>query len=186
MKFFVLIWSNLKRKKVRTILTLLSIVVAFILFAVLSSIKQALTGGVSMAGATRLIVQHKVSIIQTLPYSYKARMLRIPGVELVSDQTWFGGKFQREPKYWFMQCPVEPEDFLAMVPEISLPPEQKQKWLQTRTGAIVGRTLRPGVGDSARGRSWWDTTPSLAERVNMLTRKLQVGSVKVLTSRARG
>src|SRR5438876_9553545 len=140
MKFFVLIWSNLKRKKVRTILTLLSIVVAFILFAVLSSIKQALTGGVSMAGATRLIVQHKVSIIQTLPYSYKARMLRIPGVELVSDQTWFGGKFQREPKYFFMQCPVEPEDFLAMVPEISLPPEQKQKWLQTRTGAIVGRT----------------------------------------------
>ncbi len=139
MKFFVLIWSNLKRKKVRTILTLLSIVVAFILFAVLSSIKQALTGGVSMAGATRLIVQHKVSIIQTLPYSYKARMLRIPGVELVSDQTWFGGKFQREPKYFFMQCPVEPEDFLAMVPEISLPREQKQKWLQTRTGAIVGR-----------------------------------------------
>src|SRR5437763_13583198 len=76
MKLFVLIWSNLKRKKVRTILTLLSIVVACILFAVLSSIKQALTGGVRMAAARRFIVQQKASIIQTLPYSSKARMLR--------------------------------------------------------------------------------------------------------------
>src|SRR2546422_695641 len=140
MKFFHLSWSNLKRKKLRTILTLLSIVVAFILFAVMSSINQALTGGVSLAGSSRLIVQHKVSIIQTLPYSYKARMQRIAGVDLVTHQTWFGGKFEQQPKYWFMQNPVEPEDFLAMYPEFVLPAEQKQKWLQTRTGAIVGRT----------------------------------------------
>ncbi len=141
MKYAHLIWSNLKRKKLRTTLTLLSIVVAFILFAVLSSINQALTGGVTIAGSKRLIVQHKVSIIQTLPYSYKARMQRIPGVDLVIHQTWFGGKFEREPKYFFMQNPVEPEDFLEMYsPEISLPAEQKKKWLETQTGAIIGRT----------------------------------------------
>src|SRR5438105_3175378 len=139
MKLFPLIWSNLKRKKVRTLLTILSIVVAFILFGLMSSIRQALTGGVSLEGSTRLIVQHKVSIIQLLPYSYRARMERIPGVALVSHQTWFGGRFQQEPKVFFMQNPVEPELFLAMVPEILLPEEQKQKWLQTRTGAIVGR-----------------------------------------------
>src|SRR6267142_403319 len=140
MRFFHLIWSNLKRKKLRTALTLLSIVVAFVLFGLMSSIKQALTGGVSMDGVNRLIVQHKVSIIQTLPYSYKARMEKIPGVARVAHQTWIGGRFEQVPKYFFMQNPVEPEDFLAMFPEILLPPEQKQKWLQTRTGAIVGRT----------------------------------------------
>src|SRR5881397_3016395 len=79
MKFFHLIWSNLKRKKLRTMLTLLSIVVAFVLFALLSSIKQALTGGVSLAGQRRLVVRHKVSIIQLLPVSYKQRMEKIPG-----------------------------------------------------------------------------------------------------------
>ena len=42
MKYLHLIWSNLKRKKLRTLLTLLSIVVAFILFGFLSAIKQAL------------------------------------------------------------------------------------------------------------------------------------------------
>ncbi len=146
MKFAHLIWSNLRRKKLRTSLTLLSIIVAFVLFGLLMSIKQALTGGVTMEGASRVIVQHKVSIIQLLPASYKARMEKIPGVALVSHSTWFGGRFEREPKVWFMQCPVEPEAFLAVFPEYLLPAEQKQRWLQTRTGAIVGRVTAEKFG----------------------------------------
>jgi putative ABC transport system permease protein len=139
MKYLHLVWSNLKRKKLRTSLTLLSILVAFILFGFLSAIQQALVGGVAMAGADRLIVRHKVSIIQMLPESYKARMERIPGVSLVAHQTWFGGIYQ-DPKKFFMQNPVVPEEFLSMFPELVLPTEQKQAWLATRTGAIVGRT----------------------------------------------
>jgi putative ABC transport system permease protein len=38
-----------------------------------------------------------------------------------------------------MQNPVVPEEFLRMYPEFVLPPEQKKAWLETRTGAIVGR-----------------------------------------------
>ena len=138
MKFAHLIWSNLKRKKLRTSLTLLSILVAFLLFGFLSSIQQALVGGVAMAGADRLVVRHKVSIIQPLPESYKARMERIPGVALATHQTWFGGIYQ-DPKNFFMQNPVVPEEFLSMHPELILSPEQKDAWLKTRTGAIVGR-----------------------------------------------
>jgi len=140
MKFFHLIWSNLKRKKVRTLLTLFSIVAAFVLFGFLASTKQALTGGVSLESAKRLVVQHKMSLIQLLPASYKARIERIPGVSRSSYNTWFGGKFEREPKVFFMQCPVDPESFLDLVPEVILPEDQKQKWLQTRTGAIVGQS----------------------------------------------
>ncbi len=138
MKFAHLIWSNLKRKKLRTGLTLLSIMVAFVLFGLLSAIKQALSGGVSLEGADRLIVRHKVSIIQLLPQSYKARMERIPGVALATHQTWFGGIYQ-DPKNFFMQNPVVLEEFLDMHPELVLAPEQRQAWLRTRTGAIVGR-----------------------------------------------
>ncbi len=138
MKFFPLIWSNLLRKKLRTVLTLLSIFVAFVLFSYLSAIKQALSGGISLAGANRLVVRHKVSIIQLLPESYKARMARIPGVALATHQTWFGGIYQ-DPKNFFMQNPVVPEEFLDMHPEVILSPEQKKAWLETRTGAIVGR-----------------------------------------------
>ncbi len=138
MKFLPLVWCNLKRKKARTLLTVLSVLVAFVLFGFLCSIKQALTGGVQMAGADRLVVRQKVSIIQLLPVSYKARMERIPGVVLATHQTWFGGIYQ-DPKNFFMQCPVVPDEFLDMHPEITLPPEQKKAWMQTRTGAVVGR-----------------------------------------------
>ena len=138
MKFLHLIWCNLRRKKLRTSLTLLSILVAFILFGFLSAIQQALVGGVALAGADRLIVREKVSIINLLPVSYEARMDRIPGVDFSTHQTWFGGIYQ-DPKNFFMQNPVEPEKFLKMHPEIILPPDEEKAWLATRTGAIVGR-----------------------------------------------
>src|SRR5271168_1463199 len=128
MKFAHLIWSNLKRKKLRTALTLLSILVAFVLFGLLMAIKQALAGGVKMAGADRLIVRDKVSLIQLLPESYKDRMERIPGVALATHQTWFSCIYQ-DPKNFFMQCPVIPDEFLDMHPEMILAPEQKQAWL---------------------------------------------------------
>lgn len=145
MRTFPIIWSNLNRKKVRTVLTLLSIIVAFVLFGFLSAVRHALTGGLSVAGADRLIVRHKVSIIQLLPQSYQARMLRIPGVAAATHQTWFGGIYQ-DPKNFFMQTAVVPEEFLAMLPEILLSDAEKQAWFRTRTGAVVGRSTAKRFG----------------------------------------
>ena len=141
MKFLSLVWSNLRRKKLRTSLTLLSIFVAFVLFSLLCTIKEAFTGGIALAGADRLVVRHKVSLIMALPVSYKNRMERIPGVSSAVHFTWFNGIYQNEPKNFFASFPTEPEPFLAMYPEYILPEEQKQAWLKTRTGAIVGRAL---------------------------------------------
>ena len=141
MKFLFLLWSNLKRKKLRTSLTLLSIFVAFVLFGLLCAIKEAFTVGVTMAGADRLVVRHKVSLIMTLPVTYKARMERVPGVAAATHFTWFNGIYQNEPKNFFGSFPVEPEPFLALYPEYLLPEQQKTNWLKTRTGAIVGRAL---------------------------------------------
>jgi len=137
--------------------------VAFVLFGLLCAIRQALVGGVELAGLDRLIVRHKVSIIQLLPEAYKARMARIPGIDLVVHQTWFGGVYQ-DPKNFFMQNPVVPDDFLAIHPELILAPEQKKAWLATRTGAIVGRNtaerFKWKIGDRVPIRSpiWGGST----------------------------
>src|SRR6185503_3154324 len=131
----------LKRKKLRTSLTLLSIFVAFVLFGLLCTIKEAFTGGIALAGADRLIVRHRVSLIMTLPITYRARMEKIPGVASAVHFTWFNGIYQDEPKNFFATMVTDPEPFLALYPEYRLPEEQKQAWLKTRTGAIVGRAL---------------------------------------------
>lgn len=145
MKFLQLVGSNLTRKKVRTVLTLLSILVAFVLFGYLAAIRQALSQGVDVAGADRLVVRHKVSIIQLLPESYESDMEQIDGVADATHATWFGGIYQ-DPKNFFPQFPVKPEEYLAMYPEFLLPREQKEAWLRTRTGAVVGRTTAERFG----------------------------------------
>lgn len=145
MKFVHLVWSNLQRKKLRALLTVLSILVAFVLFGYLSAIRVAFSAGVDVAGADRLVVRHKVSIIQFLPISYKTRMEAIPGVDAVVHQTWFGGIYQ-DPKNFFAQIPVEPEPFMDMYPEFLLSDDERRDWLSTRTGAIVGEATARRFG----------------------------------------
>lgn len=137
MKYLILIASNLKRHKLRTLLTVLTIFIAFLLFGYLSAIAKAFDAGISIAGQKRIIVRHKVSIIQSLPISYQQRIARIPGVEAVTHQTWFGGYYQK-PSNFFPKIPVVPEEFLDMYPEFIISKEAKQRWLTTRTGAIIG------------------------------------------------
>lgn len=141
MKFLPLVWAGLKRKKLRTALTFLSIFVAFLLFAYLGAMKTALSGGVEMAGQDRLFTGHKVSMIQTLPESYLNRIKSVPGVAEVFHQTWFGGIYQ-DPKNFFGTFPVDPQALLTMFPKrYVLTEPEKQAWLTTRTGAIVGKQL---------------------------------------------
>jgi putative ABC transport system permease protein len=145
MKYLYLVWSNLKRKKMRTILTLLSIMVAFMLFGYLGAIRQAFNQGIDVAGLDRLIVRHKVSLIQLLPASYESQMEQIEGVDDAVHQTWFGGVYQK-PSNFFAQMPVNPQEFLEMYPEYALSEEEFADWLDTRTGAIAGRKTADRFG----------------------------------------
>ena len=145
MKYLPLVWRNLTRRKTRTIFTILSIVVAFVLFGVLAALNVAFSQGVELAGNDRLIIQHKVSLIQLLPESYQARLETTPGVVDVLHQTWFGGIYQK-PSNFFMQCPVVPDRLLKLYPEYVLPADQKQAFLSDRTCAIVGRQTATRFG----------------------------------------
>lgn len=146
MKFLPLIWRNLTRRKIRTIFTTLSILTAFLLFGVLMAIKAAFGMGIDVAGADRLMTIHKVSFIQPLPMSYKERIRAVEGITEIAHANWFGGIYQ-EPSNFIAQFAVDPESWLQMYPEYTLPDEQKKAWFANRTGAIVGV-------DTARRFGW--------------------------------
>lgn len=137
MKFLPLIWRNLTRRKIRTIFTTLSIFIAFLLFGVLMALKAAFSMGVDVAGADRLMMIHKVSFIQTLPRSYLERIRAVEGVTAITHASWFGGIYQK-PSNFIAQFAVDPESWLQMYPEYTLPDEQKKAWFANRTGAVVG------------------------------------------------
>jgi putative ABC transport system permease protein len=162
MKYFYLVWSNLKRKKMRSILTILSIMVAFMLFGYLGAIRQGFSQGIDVAGVDRLIVRHKVSIIQLLPEAYESRIEQVDGVIDASHQTWFGGIYQK-PSNFFAQMPVKPREYLDMFPEFLLSDEERQAWFSTRSGAIAGR----GIAD----RFDWKVGDRIPINATIWTRK---------------
>ncbi len=140
MKFLPLVWKNIWRKKFRTIFTLLSIFIAFLLFGILMTIRMAFTFGVDVAGLDRLVLIHKVSLIMPLPLAYQTRLQQTNGVEIVTHQSWFGGVYQ-DPANFFANIAVEPESFLKIYQEFRIPPDQVKAWLADRQGAIIGRDL---------------------------------------------
>jgi putative ABC transport system permease protein len=144
-KFLPLVWKNIWRRKFRTTFTLLSIFIAFVLFGILMTIRYSFAFGVEIAGADRLVLIHKVSLIMPLPVSYKARLEQTRGVELATHQTWFGGIYQ-DPSNFFANIAVEPDVFLKVYPEFVVPPEQLEAWRNDRQGAIVGRDTAERFG----------------------------------------
>jgi len=145
MKYLPLVWKNLWRRKIRTTFTLASIFIAFVLFGILMTIRAAFSLGVELAGMDRLVLIHKVSLIMPLPRAYQAQLQQVPGVDIVTHQSWFNGIYQ-DPQNFFANIAVEPEPFLEIYPEFVVPPDQVKAWLADRQGVIVGKDLAERFG----------------------------------------
>ena len=145
MKFIPLVWKNIWRRKFRTSFTLASLFIAFLLFGILMTIRNSFALGVEIAGLDRLVLINKVSLIMPLPYSYQAQLQSMPGVVLVTHNTWFNGIYQ-DPANFFANIAVDPEPYMKLYPEFTLPPEQMKAWLDDRQGAFVGRDLAKRFG----------------------------------------
>ena len=140
MRYLHLVWAALFRRKTRTILTLVSIIAAFLLFGLLDAVRASFEqAGQSANGAQRLQVGSKLSFIQTLPYSLEAQIAQVPGVKDVTFANWFGGAYQ-DPHNQVFSFAVAP-NYLDLYPEIAVSDAEKKAFLATRTGALVGERL---------------------------------------------
>jgi putative ABC transport system permease protein len=156
MKYLPLLWAGLWRKKTRTILTLLSVVVAFLLFGVLQGVNTWLSNTVKDTRVNRLYTVSKISYVEPLPLAYLNQIESVPGVEIVAHQTWFGGAYQ-DSKNMIISYPTDIKRFFEVYPELRIPPEQLQAMQRTRNGALIGAAL-------ARQYGW-----KVGDRVPLLT-----------------
>lgn len=144
MKYLSLILAQLFRSKTRTLLTLLSVVAAFLLFGMLDSVRVAFNSGGSVDGANRLIVASRLSITQTLPTRLLARIEAVPGVQKVTYAMWFGGIYQ-DPKNFFPNFSVA-DNYFDVYSDFEVPPQQLEAFRDNRTGAAVGEALANKFG----------------------------------------
>lgn len=140
MKYLHLVWASLFRRKTRTLLTLVSIVAAFLLFGMLDAVRTSFAqAGQSANGAERLQTGSKLSFIQTLPLALQNQMSQVQGVKIVTYANWFGGAYQ-DPHNQVFSFAVAP-NYLDLYPEIDVSAAERKAFESTRTGALVGERL---------------------------------------------
>jgi putative ABC transport system permease protein len=144
MKYFSLILASLFRSRTRTLLTLLSVVAAFLLFGMLDSVRVAFNSGNSVDGANRLIVSSRLSITQSLPTRLLPQIEAVPGVRKVTYAMWFGGIY-RDPKNFFPNFSVA-DNYFDVYSDFVVPPAQLKAFRENRTGAAVGEALAKQFG----------------------------------------
>ena len=145
MVFLSLVWRNLTRHWVRSLLTVGSLVVAMFLLCTLRTLVTTLEATAESAKSTRLWVQSAVSLFVDLPIYYPQRIEQVEGVEKAGKWQWFGGYYQ-EPSNFFGQFAVDPDRLLEIYPEFEIVEGTKEDFLGLRTACMVGRGIADQYG----------------------------------------
>jgi putative ABC transport system permease protein len=162
MKYLILIWAGLGRKKTRTVLTMLSIVVAFLLFGLLQGINQGMNNVYQSLNVDRLYIQSRLSMSDGLPISYLERIKSVPGVRAVTHWSYFGG-FYQNAQNTLPVFAIDPATQFAVYPKIKISHDQIQAMQSTRTGAIIGNEIAARYG--------WKIGDKIPLRTSIWTRK---------------
>jgi len=145
MHILKLIFKNTFRHKLRTFLTVLGVTIAILAFGLLRTVISAWYAGVDASSASRLVTRNSISLIFSLPISYKEKIRQIQGVKTVSYGNWFGGIYIDE-KNFFANYAVEPKTYLELYPEFVMPPDQKAAFFRDRKAAVAGMKLAKKYG----------------------------------------
>jgi len=161
MNLLSLVLVNLGRNKKRTILTMLSVIVALFLFCTLSGVLDTLAASIEVGSESRLVTRNKISLVFPLPLAYRTRIEAVPGVRSVAVQNWFGGQDPKDPKNWYAQFGVD-EPFYPMYASdieiveaspapggIAAPAGQDPKlaaYFAEQNAAVVGEKLMTKMG----------------------------------------
>ena len=157
MNLMSLVLVNLGRNRLRTTLTMLSVVVALFLFCTLRGVLDTLDASIRVGSETRLVTRNAISLIFPLPLAYRDRLAALPGVKSVSYANWFGGRDPVEPGHFYAQFAVDADTYMPMYDSdveiiaadppqaaIALPPGIDPKlaaFMSERDACIVGESL---------------------------------------------
>jgi putative ABC transport system permease protein len=138
-------WANLTRRKLRLVFTLLSIILAFLMFGMLDALRYSLGAAINLTGADRLITISKVSIIDSFPVSHYQKVQAVPGVSAVVHLNWFGGVY-KDGKAQIPVFPLNVEEFFKVYPEVKITPQELDSWKADRQGMVIGQVLADAYG----------------------------------------
>jgi putative ABC transport system permease protein len=135
------IWRNLKRNKLRSTLTVLSVGFSLALMTVLHGyIAMQGEWGKEAEKHHRIVVMNSQGFSGMLPVAYVDRVANTPGIEAATQYAWYGGNYKEE-QMPFAQFGVDPKTVFQVWSEFTIDPQQLEEWQKTRNGCVVDRRL---------------------------------------------
>jgi putative ABC transport system permease protein len=140
MKYAKLIFKNILRNKLRTLLTVSSVIVSLFLIVSLATVLTEFDRGSDEASPLRLVSRHAVSLAFVIPMAHEQKMKTVPGVKEVMPFSWFGGIYIDERNF-FPNFACDARKLKDVVSELKMPDADWQSFINDRQGAIVGKKL---------------------------------------------
>ena len=137
---------NVARNKFRNSLTVLGVGIAILTFVLLQTVLESWSSAAKYAAQDRVATRHKVSFVMTMPLKYSQEMAQVPGINKSMYASWFGAKDRKHENEFFATLAVQTETLFDVYDEIQVSPAEKQSWLETKKGAIVGDVLAKKLG----------------------------------------
>jgi putative ABC transport system permease protein len=147
MKWLPLLWTALRRKPARTVFTLLSIVVAFLLVGIMSGLNAAFAERIENARIDRIVVTARYGA--WFPIAYLDQIGRMDGVTHIVPSAYIEASYQEPTNRLFIE--MTDARILAVQPEMNLTPDILAELERVQDGIILSRgladRLRVTVGD---------------------------------------
>jgi putative ABC transport system permease protein len=147
MKWLPLLWTALRRKPARSIFTLLSIVVAFLLVGIMSGLNAAFAERIENARIDRIVVTARYGA--WFPIAYLDQIGRLDGVTHIVPSAYIEASYQEPTNRLFIE--MTDARILAVQPEMNLSSDILDELERVQDGIILSRgladRLRVTVGD---------------------------------------
>jgi hypothetical protein len=132
---------NLFRRRGRTILTIIAVMLVVLIFCAIRTSIVAFNAQADDAAADRIATRHKVSITMQLPKHYIDELREVPGVKAATWANWFAAKDPKERIPFFAGLAVDHNSWFDVEDDMQVSPEQLAAWKQTANGAILGEAI---------------------------------------------
>lgn len=130
---------NAVRNKRRLLLSVMSVAVSlFLLVTLMVVLREFTKPPVEGDTSLRMAVRNKIAITSTVPQRQRSKIESIPGVEMVTPFSWFGGKIEGE-QLMFGTIAIEAKSLPKLLTEIKIDPEEFQDWVSDQTSCLVGQ-----------------------------------------------
>jgi len=137
---------NFKSAWLRNLLLMSSIVIAYVLFGILSAFQQTYGATSSDDDTSRMITANKINFTQPLPLSHFHEVQKIPAVREQTYAAWFGGYYQ-EPRNSLHAIAVDPQSYLKVYgKDLHLSDSARKSFLDDRSAILVGKSMAEQYG----------------------------------------